>query len=153
MKDRILTTKHGQFERAAWSGVNESGIVPLCDKVVVLVDMAVEKTKGGIILTEVSSDVQSLSSVTGVLIAIGPLAFMYDSDRIVRWEGERPQPGARVYFEKYAGQEYEGLDGKMYRVMKDRQIGGLQVIPEAIDEKDWNVTASTLTNLPPGIVA
>ena len=134
MKDRILSTKHGQFEMAAWNGRNESGIVPLCDKVLVLVDEAVEKTRGGIVLTATSAEVNTLGSVTGCLIAIGPLAFMYDSDRIVRWEGERPQPGARVYFEKYAGQEYEGLDGKMYRVMKDRQIGGLQVLPESAEK-------------------
>lgn len=131
MQDRILATQHGQFEMAEWNGCNESGIIPLCDKVLVLVDKAVEKTRGGVIISEVSAEVQTLASTTGVMIAVGPQAFVYDSERIVRWEGERPPAGTRVYFERYAGQEYTSVDGKMYRIMKDRQIGGMQVPVEA----------------------
>ena len=127
MKDRILSTEHGQFEMADWNGRNDSGIMPLCDKVLVLVDKAMEKTRGGIVIPGASAETQTLGSTTGVMVAIGPQAFVYDSERIVRWEGEKPPAGSRIFFERYAGQEYTGVDGKMYRLMKDRQIGGVEI--------------------------
>jgi co-chaperonin GroES (HSP10) len=123
-EDRVLKTEHGHFELSAWPGKNLSGIEPLCDKVLVLVDNAMDKTRGGIIITEVAAGTQTLSSCTGILVAVGPQAFLWDSDRSTRWEGERPAAGLRVVFTKYAGLEYPGLDGRLYRLMQDRQIGG-----------------------------
>lgn len=129
---RVLKTRQGTFALAGWNGANESGIEPLCDKVVVRVDAAITKTAGGIIITDQISEQQSLSSTTGVLVAVGPQAFIWNSDRTVRWEGARPEPGARVCFARYAGQEYDGLDGALYRVMDDRSIGGTQGVAERV---------------------
>ena len=130
-EDRVLASSHGQFVLRKWDGTNRSGMEPVCDKVLVLVDPAVQKTRGGIIMTDANVETQTLASTTGILVSVGPQAFVYDSERIVRWEGERPPAGTRVYFERYAGQEYTSVDGKMYRIMKDRQIGGMQVPVEA----------------------
>lgn len=127
MEDRILTTVTGIYTAGQWDGQNHSRIKPVCDKVVVLVDEAVEATKGGIIITDQGQEVQTLAATTGVLVAVGPQAFAYDSDRLVRWEGERPQPGDRVYFQKYAGQEYTGWDGRMYRLLQDRSVAGVEI--------------------------
>lgn len=130
MRDRILKTRHGTFSLAPWNGKNESGIEPLCDKVLVRVDAAMEKTAGGIIVTEQIGEQQTLSSTTGVLVALGPQAFTWNTDRTVRWEGEKPEPGMRICFSRYAGQEYDGLDGAMYRVMEDRSVAGTQGMAE-----------------------
>lgn len=126
MQDRILTTQFGQYMLATWDGVNRSGIRALCDKVLVLCDEAADVTRGGIIMAEVSVENQKLAATSGVLVSVGPQAFAYDAHRLVHWEGERPAPGARVFFVKYAGQEYQGLDGKLYRMMEDRSIGGME---------------------------
>ena len=39
----------------------------------------------------------------------------------------------RVCFQKYAGQEYWGLDGEMYRVMQDRSVAGTQGLAHPAD--------------------
>ncbi len=125
-EDRIFTTEHGSFVSTRWDGENRSGIKPYCDKVVVRVDAAATYTgrSGKILLPDNISERQTLSSTTGVIVAVGPIAFCWDSDRTVRWEGEKPAPGTRVCFQKYAGQEYTGIDGNMYRVMQDRSLAG-----------------------------
>lgn len=127
LPERILTTVHGIYTAREWDGENHSKIKPVCDKVVILVDQAVTQTQGGILMTDQGQENQTLASTTGILVATGPQAFAYDSDRLVRWEGERPQPGERVYFQKYAGQEYTGWDGKLYRLMQDRSVGGIEI--------------------------
>lgn len=126
---RILKTRHGTFDLAPWNGLNESGIEPLCDKVLVRVDAALAKV-GSIHITDQSADQQTLASTTGLLVAVGPQAFVWNSDRTVRWEGERPAAGTRVCFERYAGQEYYGVDGVLYRVMDDRSIGAAHIVQE-----------------------
>lgn len=131
MEDRILTTQFGQYSLAAWDGVNRSGIRALCDKVLVLCDEAVDVTRGGVVMAEVTQENQKLAATSGVLVSVGPQAFAYDSNRLVHWEGERPQPGARVFFVKYAGQEYMGLDRRLYRMMEDRSVAGMEEAPPA----------------------
>lgn len=132
MEDRILTTVTGIYVASEWDGENHSRIAPVCDKVVVLCDAAVETTKGGIVLTDQLQENQGLAATTGILIAVGPQAFAYDSDRLVRWEGARPMPGDRVYFQKFAGQEYTGWDGKLYRLMQDRSVAGVEIADTSI---------------------
>lgn len=123
MEDRILKTSQGAFEMMQWDGVNASGIDPLADKVVVRVDAALAKV-GSIIITDGQAERQTLSSTTGLVVAVGPQAFRWSANRAEPWEGDRPEPGARVCFLRYAGQEYTGLDGVLYRVMEDRSIAG-----------------------------
>jgi chaperonin GroES len=136
MKERILKTHHGQYELAEWNGTNESGYEPVCDKVLVLPDKVMEKTKGGILMPDVTGDQQQVAAVTGIVVAVGPQAFAYDSDRLVKWEGWRPQPGDRIAFQRYAGDEYPGLDGQTYRIMQDRSVGArVTLTPRAAASK------------------
>jgi len=114
MKDRVLTSQHGQFELREWDGQNRSGIEPWGDKVLVLVDAALAKTAGGILLPDDQRDRQTLSSTTGVMIALGSDAF----------PGQGRPVGSRVCFERYAGNEYAGMDGELYRLVSARSIGG-----------------------------
>lgn len=125
--ERILPTVHGQFLLRPWNGKNTAGIQPMGNAVLVLVDPAMEKTKGGIIMTEQKAEQQTLASTTGVVVAIGDAAFAFTPDRTSEWRGTKPAPGDRVYFQRYAGQEYTGVDGQMYRLMEDRSIAGMEV--------------------------
>lgn len=126
MKERILSTEHGQFLMRNWDGENGSGIQPLGDKVLILVDPAMDVTRGGIIITDQNAETQTMSSTTGLVVALGDQAFLYDAERVVGWTGLRPEPGRRVFFQKYAGQIYTGTDGKLYRLLQDRSIGGVE---------------------------
>lgn len=119
---RVITTEAGQFVEALWNGTNEAGWGPLCDKVLILVDEAASKTAGGIIRTDEGKELTSLSATTGILVAAGPQAFAYDSQRLTQWVGERPVPGSRVAFQKYSGETYTGDDGRLYRIMEDRSV-------------------------------
>lgn len=114
MKDRVLTSQHGQFELREWDGKNRSGIQPVGDKVLVLVDPCCEKS-GSIIIPDDQRDRQTLASTTGIMVAAGPKALASESGLAA---------GIRVCFERYAGNEYAGLDGELYRLMQDRSIGG-----------------------------
>lgn len=122
MQERTLTTAAGTYRLAEWDGVNRFGAQPVCDMVLVLVDGGADKSDGGVLFTDGSKEQASLGSCTGIIVAVGPQAFAYDADRMVKWEGVRPQPGNRIWFQRYAGQEHFGLDGKMYRIMQDRSI-------------------------------
>jgi chaperonin GroES len=126
MQERFLTTNRGTFKQAKWDGLNRAGLKPLCDFVLVMVDEIADVTPGGIVTTEQAQETGTLGSTTGIIIAIGPQAFAYDKDRLVKWEGERPKGGDRIWFERYAGQEHTGLDGKLYRIMQDRTIAGME---------------------------
>lgn len=123
-EDRILKTKDAMFVLRTWDGQNHSGLEPVCDKVLVLVDEMLEKTKGGIIVPGSVQETGSMGSTTGILISVGPQAFIWDSDRTTKWEGDKPIKGMRICFERYAGALYMGLDGKEYRIMQDRSVGG-----------------------------
>lgn len=143
VQDRILTTQFGQYAIAAWDGVNRSGMKALCDKVIVLCDDAVDVTRGGVIIAEVSHEQQKLAATSGVLVSVGPQAFAYDSNRLVHWEGERPKAGDRVFFTKYAGLEQMGQDGRLYRLMDDRSIGAVEDVqmPVLVSERETADTA------------
>ena len=125
---RILASAHGHFDLAEWDGVNRSGITPVCDKVLVRVDRAMAKV-GAIHLPQDVSERQTLASTTGMLMATGPQAFLWNSDRTARWEGDRPGAGTRVIFTRYAGQEYTGQDGEIYRLLPDTAVGGVMEAP------------------------
>lgn len=135
MTERYYSTQVGQFELAAWDGTNRSRIQPVCDKVVVLVDQAVGQTSGGIIIADEYREQRGMAATTGVLAAVGPQAFAFDSNRLVHWAGARPKAGDRVFFTKYSGNEYTGADGLVYRLMEDRCIGAIQ-LPESEDHSE-----------------
>lgn len=121
-----IETAFGSYDMQLWSGRNESGIRALCDKVLVLPDQSVTMTDGGIIIPDVVKETVGMAATTGILVSAGPQAFAYDSLRQTHWVGERPGPGTRVFFKKYAGQEHSGRDGLMYRLMFDGDIAGME---------------------------
>jgi chaperonin GroES len=126
LENRTFVTHRGVYDTAHWDGINHSGLLPLCDMVLIKVDAGAKQTSGGIIVVDEAKDSTSLGSTTDVLIRSGPQAFAYDADRLLKWEGDRPQPGDRIWFQRYAGQEHFGLDGDLYRIMRDREVAAIE---------------------------
>ena len=129
----FVDTQFGRFNIVAWSGRNTSGLRALCDKVIVLPDQAAETVGSIIIPDEIKANI-GLAATTGILVSVGPQAFAYDSRRTVYWEGERPKAGDRVYFQKYSGQEHNGRDDLLYRIMDYSAIAAIDEPPSAADE-------------------
>lgn len=128
----VITTQVGKYEMTDWVGYNASGMKALCDKVIVLPDQA-QAMIGGIHLPDASRENIGTGATTGILVSVGPQAFAWDSHGMHRWEGEKPQPGDRVFFQKYAGMEHVGADGQTYRIMEYRSIGAtMEPMPELV---------------------
>jgi chaperonin GroES len=122
-ENRIILNSAGfKYLRAEWDGENKSGYEPLGDRVLVFCDVAPGMSEGGIIV-EVTQEQQQMACETGVIVALGPTAFKWNADRMREFGGEKPEPGTRVYFERYAGMLVTGDDGLQYRSMDDKHIG------------------------------
>lgn len=115
--------------------MNDSGLIPVEFTVVVELDPAEQKTKGGIILTTQTVEADEISAQQGVLVAASPVAFDY-----AEWpEGaRRPEVGDRVLFRKYAGGQggifkktINGVE-RRWRVMNDKDVIAI-VEPDAAE--------------------
>lgn len=102
------------------------GIQPIEYNVVVAPVPAteVEGKIGSIFIPDEAKETLDLAMQVGRIIAMSALAFNYD-----KWpEGTKPEVGQMVWFARYGGKEFEGRDGKMYRILKDKDIGA--IVPE-----------------------
>lgn len=124
-----LITPVGQFDLVVWIGRNTSGIQPFGDRVLILPDQASAQI-GGIYVPPETIERIAEAAETGVLVAVGDAAWAWNSDRSRRYEGTKPEPGVRVYFERYAGAKFKGRDGLLYRLMNDTSVGGFAFEPE-----------------------
>lgn len=122
---RLITGDQREFALADWDGKNHSGYLPLDDKVLVLMDEHVSITSGGIHIPDTASERQSAAGETGVVVALGPAAFVLDDDARRAWIGHRPEPGDRIYIERYSGQLLQGRDGRTYRLLSQRCVGAV----------------------------
>lgn len=103
---------------------NESGVCPTEYNALVKPKKAEEKSKGGIILPDESRDREQFAQMEGELVALSPLAFSYAGPS--EWNGaDKPKPGDRVLFAKYAGALIRGKDGQDYRIIKDKDISAV----------------------------
>ena len=125
MRPKVI--RHGiAWEPAVYDGANHSGYEPMDDNILVKMDVA-SATTGGIVLPDDAREKHTLASETGVIIAVGPAAFQWNSSGTQRWIGDAPAPGDRIYVSKYAGQVLSGDDREVYRVMDSRSIGARKV--------------------------
>lgn len=119
---------------------NPSGITPSGNRVIIRPDEIEKVTAGGIIIPDTEADKHALAQATGRLIAVGPDAFLHTTTETERYldgqwrpferkktgySGPFANPGDRVMFAKYAGQQVEGEDGVKYRVLNDEDITAL----------------------------
>lgn len=99
----------------------DPGLRPTGYNVLVALDVLEEKTAGGIILPGKHKEREDSAAERGRLVAASPMAFTGGD-----WVGAAaPEVGAGVLFQRYAGNEFEGRDGKKYRVMADSDLKGV----------------------------
>lgn len=98
----------------------------------------VEGKIGSIFIPDEARETLDLAMQVGRIIDQSPLAYDY-----AVWPDQslKPQIGQIVWFARYAGKEFEGTDGKNYRILKDKDIGA--VVEEA------PFMAEDLSTLPP----
>lgn len=102
--------------------MNETGIRPTEFKVLVA-PKAIEEKIGSIIMPDQVKDQEKFAQVEGTIIAASPLAFSYAT--AAEWAAagaEKPKPGQRVLYAKYAGVRVKGKDGKEYLLVNDKDL-------------------------------
>jgi co-chaperonin GroES (HSP10) len=101
------------------------GIQPVEYNVVVAPAKMPDKI-GSLHIPDEFKDNQALAMQVGRIVSMSPLAFDY-----AKWpdDASKPSVGQIAWFARYAGKEFEGIDGKTYRILKDKDIGA--VIEEA----------------------
>jgi co-chaperonin GroES (HSP10) len=130
MQPKLIRTPQGHYVPVEWGGTNESCIEPFGERVLVLPDPFSPKSAGGLLdFPEDLVERMSEAAETGILIAIGDAAWTRNADRTGTFVGKRPEIGQRIIFERYAGSYQFGADGKRYRIMDDRCVGGVIVEP------------------------
>ena len=110
--------------------MNESGIIPVDDRVVVRPEKLEETTDGGIVIPETVRERHDMGHIKAQIVAIGPQSFE-DIDN----PKYHPQEGQNVLIAKYAGYLATGKDGEEYRI-----INGKDVV--AILDGEWKVRPS-----------
>ena len=126
MQSKVVNLDRMYFVEAPFIGENTSGLIPINDLVLVKTDMASLKTIGGLDLPDDVVERHQLSATSGVIAELGSEAFRWNADRTRPYEGDKPKPGDRVLFEKYAGQLVKGDDGSSYRLVADKAIGAIK---------------------------
>ncbi len=121
---KLVKTSIAAYLPAKWSGSDTSGLHPLGDRVLILPDTAPEMIGGVHIPVDVSAR-NTLAAEGGVVVAIGDGAFKWNSDKCTAYMGRTPQLGERVAIERYSGQLFYGLDGKIYRLMESACVGAV----------------------------
>jgi co-chaperonin GroES (HSP10) len=97
------------------------GIKPVEYNVVIAPAKAPDKI-GALFVPDDYKDNAGLAMQVGRIVRMSPLAFSYD-----KWpdDADKPAVGQIVWFARYAGKEFEGADGKTYRILKDKDIGAV----------------------------
>ncbi|WP_441235650.1 GroES family chaperonin [Bradyrhizobium sp. 930_D9_N1_4] len=103
---------------------NPSGVYPTEYKVLIQPIKVEERTKGGIFLPDEHKDREQFAQMQGVLVAVSPLAFTYAGK--AEWgDAEKPKPGDKVMFAKFAGAAVKGKDGADYRIVNDKDVSAV----------------------------
>lgn len=96
--------------------MNDSGIHPQGNRILIKPLEIEEKTASGIILQTASQkEREDMGNTTGEVVEVGPECF---SDRLTAWCTQ----GDRIVFAKYAGLLYLGKDGVKYRIINDDNV-------------------------------
>jgi chaperonin GroES len=103
--------------------INKSGLQPVEYKILIEPEEVEQKSAGGIILADKTTDREKMAQVRGKLVAIGGNAFE-------DWAGRAPVVGDSVWYAKYAGFVLKGDDGVEYRLANDKDIAAIVTTKE-----------------------
>lgn len=126
MRPKLIKTNLAEYNPGVFSGKNESGWEPIGDKVLVLTDQPADQTSGGVYITEDTKEHMSQAAETGILVALGPGAYVWNTDRTRPFAGRKPEAGDFVYIQRYAGQTIMGADGQLYRLMDEQCVAAVR---------------------------
>lgn len=124
MREKMFQVKDIGFLAGKFDGKNRSGYVPIGDSVLVMVDTVtgfLGKTDK-IHMTPSAIETQNQAATSGIIVEIGPNAFVWSSDRHRPFGDAKPKVGDRVFYVRYAGELTQGADEKSYRIMSDNSI-------------------------------
>lgn len=99
---------------------NRTGINPTEFKVLIAPKPVEDRSKGGIIIPDMTKDSEKYAQIEGRIVAMSHLAFTYASAD--EWGEAKPKPGNQVLYAKYAGVRVKGKDGKEYVLVNDKDI-------------------------------
>jgi len=117
--------------------LNNSGIYPSGNRVLILPDPLDETTEGGIYIPAKERARHQQAQTAGTFIEAGPDAWQHTHKQIYRvidgdmrlveietsgYSENFAEPGDRVAFARYGGLEVHGEDGKAYRILNDEDI-------------------------------
>lgn len=124
MQPKLLKTNISEYAPAKWDGKDTSGTIPLGNRVLVLPDTAPEIIRNVHLPDDLVARHQ-MAAESGVVVALGDGAFIWNSDKVTPYVGRKPKPGDRVMIEKYAGAAVHGDDKNVYRIMDSDSIGAI----------------------------
>jgi co-chaperonin GroES (HSP10) len=107
-----------------YDGTNACGWRPVTDHVLVLPDQPMRRSKAGVIIPDNITERRAAAAESGIMIAAGPDAFIWNADRTRKLEHAGNLVGQRIVFNRYAGINLSGDDGQLYMMMVDRSIVG-----------------------------
>tara|TARA_R100001086_G_scaffold180400_5_gene100187 strand:- start:10391 stop:10720 length:330 start_codon:yes stop_codon:yes gene_type:complete len=97
------------------------GLKPMGYNVLIALDVIEEKTPGGIIMPDKFKERENSASEKGRIVGVSDMAFTGGD-----WTGcTTPETGDVVLFQRYAGTEVEGEDGRKYRIVADTDLKGV----------------------------
>lgn len=92
-------------------------------------------SSGSLVAPDEYVETAEMAMQVGRIISMSPLAFNYDQWK--EHEDLRPKVGDVVWYARYAGALIEAaFDGKMYRMIKDKDIAAVIEPPEKVWELD-----------------
>lgn len=113
--------------------MNNTGLYPTADKILVEVCKVEEKSAGGIFLPEMAKDKEQLAQIVGTVLALGGTCKALDEDGYMLCpELEGIEVGDHIIFARYAGAEFP-VDGVAYRIMRAKDvIGKCTRLPDSV---------------------
>lgn len=105
----------------------DPGVQPFGSRVVVQLRSAKRKTKGGIILTDETREIDQWNTQVAKVIAVGPLAF-HNRNTLTPWpEGDWCKPGDFVRVPKYGGDRWSAKvddEERLFVIFNDLDLIG-----------------------------
>lgn len=99
------------------------GISPMEFNCLILPRQIERVRKSGIIIAEGAASREEEAGDEGLLVSISPLAF---NEQDFPDRAAVPEVGQHVMFARYAGKSFVGADGRIYRLMKDKEVLGVR---------------------------
>ena len=128
------------------SQMNNSGLLPTADKVLVQPIRVEEKTAGGIVLPKQSQEKEQLAQRIGTLIAVGP-----DADGAPELSGV--SLGDVILYARYSGDNFP-VDGVEYRIMRVSDVvGKVSKLPDYMIQGAKSSVEAFGINMPPEMKA